>query len=203
MLKKKKKQLGFTLIELLVVIAIIGILASVVLVNLSGAREKAKVAISGKQQRRMTIAVELYYDDMGFYPPDVNRGWDPGLVKPLPWSPDEGTTDPPSGTYSDPGTDCSHCPSNWQTSVQNNWSGPYLQRWPRYTPWKGKYDYNYWTTETNRDGCILQPGIYIGVEGDYQDDHTIPEDSEEMMINKGFDEEACLNNESQMLLWPL
>jgi prepilin-type N-terminal cleavage/methylation domain-containing protein len=38
------KNKAFTLIELLVVIAIIGVLASIVLVNLSGAQEKARIA---------------------------------------------------------------------------------------------------------------------------------------------------------------
>ena len=41
---QKGQSKGFTLIELLIVIAIIGILASVVLVSLSGGREKAKIA---------------------------------------------------------------------------------------------------------------------------------------------------------------
>lgn len=43
-LNKNKKEKGFTLIELLVVIAIIGVISSIVLVNLSGTREKATIA---------------------------------------------------------------------------------------------------------------------------------------------------------------
>lgn len=69
---------GFTLIELLVVIAIIGILSSVVLVSLNTARMKARDTRRIADLNQIRLALELYYDDKGYYPPTdcAPAGWD-------------------------------------------------------------------------------------------------------------------------------
>jgi prepilin-type N-terminal cleavage/methylation domain-containing protein len=83
-------QTGFTLIELLVVIAIIGLLSSILMVSMVNSRENARRVTALESQKQLQKAVEMYNLDVGFYPPDVNRGWDPGISKPLPYNKDLG-----------------------------------------------------------------------------------------------------------------
>lgn len=69
---RKINQKGFTLIELLVVIAIIGLLASVVLLALNSARQKARDAKRLADVRQVASALELYFNDNSSYPPDLD-----------------------------------------------------------------------------------------------------------------------------------
>ena len=103
---KKNTSGGFTLIELLVVVAIMGLLASIVLVNINSARTKTRDVLRKVGLRQLQSSLEAYYSTNGGYPstdpdnlsytgvwyssevgdeagpngPDNNGDWIPGLV---------------------------------------------------------------------------------------------------------------------------
>jgi prepilin-type N-terminal cleavage/methylation domain-containing protein len=191
---------GFTILELAVVIVVVTILSNYAFNFAYQALLRAKIAGAIETSKRFESAVLAYNADMGFFPPDVNRGWDPGLAQPLPYNTDTG-----QDCNVNPGDcpACPWCPSDWIAEVKAHWGGPYIISWPNSTPWGGKYDYNCWITSMVRTGgCIVLPGIYIGIQGDYTNRHTIPADAEQWLIDKQLDKDGCLNGESQLPVGP-
>jgi len=68
MKKSSRLSRGFTLVELLVVIAIIGVLATLLLLQLGVARQRARDAKRIADVNQVRTAIELYFDDNGQYP---------------------------------------------------------------------------------------------------------------------------------------
>ena len=78
--RSRRHQGGFTLVELLVVIAILGILAAIVLFNISGV--SANAACNGMKTDGATIqgAADLYWNTYGVYPVGTAVGALPGAT---------------------------------------------------------------------------------------------------------------------------
>ncbi len=85
MARNKNGSSGFTLIELLIVIAIIGLLASIVLVNLASARVKARDVKRKADLKTLQTGLELYFNINNRYPIDLGAcDTSIGFTGPLP-----------------------------------------------------------------------------------------------------------------------
>jgi prepilin-type N-terminal cleavage/methylation domain-containing protein len=93
------KQRGFTLIELLMVIAIIGILSTIVMVNITSARQKSRDAKRIADIKNIQLSLEQYYADHLYYPMNIYSSLSPTYMSVVPYDP-TGTTACTNGTQS-------------------------------------------------------------------------------------------------------
>ena len=133
--KKFKTISGFTMIEIMLVIIIIGVLVAMVVPNLAGRSDQARIAAAQADiEANLATALDLYELDNGKYPTTEQ-----GLLALL----EEPTSSP----------------------VPTNWNGPYLKkkRIPL-DPWKRNYVYAFPGAQ-NTDGYDLSSYGPDGKEG--------------------------------------
>jgi general secretion pathway protein G len=92
----RRRDGGFTLVEMMVVIVIIGILATVVIVNVSGHADKAKVNATQAILKTVGNQIEIFKLNHNRYPDNVNDLFmQPSYVEPRSWPPGGYVTEPP------------------------------------------------------------------------------------------------------------
>ena len=91
-----RRRRGFTLVEMMVVIVIIGILATVVIVNISGKADKARVEATNSLLKTLGGQMEMFKLDHNRYPENLNDLYrQPSYVDPKKWPPGGYITEPP------------------------------------------------------------------------------------------------------------
>jgi general secretion pathway protein G len=92
----KRSERGFTLVEMMVVIVIIGILATVVIVNISGKADAAKVKATEAIIKQLGGQMEMFKLDHNRYPENLNDLYrQPSYVDPKKWPAGGYLLDPP------------------------------------------------------------------------------------------------------------
>jgi len=71
---------GFTLIELLVVIAIIAVLSAALMPAISSSLDRSRVTQCRSNLTHLAIALRMYYNDQGDYPPSLSALLDAGFI---------------------------------------------------------------------------------------------------------------------------
>lgn len=84
---------GFTLIEIMVVVVILGVLTALIVPNIIGRPDEARVTAARVEVQQIANALELYRLDNGFYP-SSDQGLEAlvsapgGFPEPKSWNPD-------------------------------------------------------------------------------------------------------------------
>jgi len=125
------KQKGFTLIELLVVIAIIGILASIVLVSINSARQKAKISKVQADLKQLRNAIEFLVDDTNKWP----NGCPPETTA----NPEVWLDNPQAGINQQPNVGNQGSGCVWTAGDIAQWNGPYANTPTIKDPWDTSY----------------------------------------------------------------
>jgi general secretion pathway protein G len=91
-----RRREGFTLVEMMVVIVIIGILATVVIVNISGKADRAKMEATSAIIKQLGQQMELFKLDNNRYPENLMDLYkQPSYVDPKKWPSGGYVTEPP------------------------------------------------------------------------------------------------------------
>ena len=137
---------AFTLIELLVVVAIIGILATVVVVNLTNAQKKSRIAKTRSDLSEISKASDLLFLDTGQRMFHYNANWSASCTRAgavMTCAADGNTEfsidpDKHSGLIQDDTTTSTTSGLTVTAVPYPNWNGPYLPAQPK-DPWGIKY----------------------------------------------------------------
>jgi general secretion pathway protein G len=103
----KKQAAGFTLIEIMVVVVILGILGGLVVQNIIGKPDQARVVAASADIESIGSALELYRLDNGNYP-STDQGLDAlvnepsGFPEPRHWGPDQYLRKTPVDPWDEP-----------------------------------------------------------------------------------------------------
>lgn len=131
-----RKESGFTLVEIILVVVIIGILAAMVVPNLAGRGEEARMAAAKADiEANIAMALDMYEVHNGKYP-TTGQGLKALFIKPT------------------------------EAPIPSNWNGPYLKKKSvPLDPWKNEYVYTS-PGEHNTESYDLSSLGPDGVESD-------------------------------------